>query len=99
MAGRTPLDEEELQRRQPVSVSEDATRTLYVAAPEDLILQKLLWYRDGGNVSDRQWRDVLGVLKVQQHRLDRGLLRRWAARLGIDDLLERAFMEAGDRVD
>lgn len=99
VAGRTPLDEEELQRRQPVSVSEDATRTLYVAAPEDLILQKLLWYRDGGNVSDRQWRDVLGVLKVQQHRLDRGLLRRWAARLGIDDLLERAFMEAGDRVD
>ncbi len=99
VAGRTPLDEEELERRQPVTVSADATRTLYVAAPEDLVLQKLLWYRDGGNVSDRQWRDVLGVLKVQQHRLDRGLLRRWAARLGIDDLLERAFMEAGDRVE
>ena len=97
VAGRTPLDEEELERRQPVTVSADATRTLYVAAPEDLILQKLLWYRDGGNVSDRQWRDVLGVLKVQQHRLDRGLLRRWAARLGIDELLERAFREAGVR--
>jgi hypothetical protein len=99
VAGRTPLDEEELQRRQPVTVSADASRTLYVAAPEDLVLQKLLWYREGGNVSDRQWCDVLGVLKVQQHRLDRVLMRRWAARLGIDDLLERAFMEAGNRVD
>jgi hypothetical protein len=99
VAGRTPLDDEELQRRQPVTVSADASQTLYVAAPEDLVLQKLLWFRDGGHVSDRQWRDVLGLLKVQQHRLDRELLRGWAARLGIADLLAQAFTEAGDRAE
>ena len=94
VAGRTPLDEEELERRQSVTVSADPSRTLYVAAAEDLVLQKLMWYRDGRGVSDRQWRDVLGVIKVQRQGLDRALMRRWAARLGIDDLLDRAFAEA-----
>ncbi len=94
VAGRTPLDEEELQRRRLVTVSPDANRALYVAAAEDLVLQKLL-YRDGGDVSDRQWRDVLGVLKVQHDHIDQALMRRWATRLGIDDLVERALIEAG----
>lgn len=95
VAGRTPLDEEELQRRRLVPVSADASRQLYVAVAEDLILQKLLWYREGGEISDRQWRDVLGLLKVQGPTLNRKLLDRWAGRLGLDDLLRRALTEAG----
>ena len=53
------LDQEEMRRRLRVVVGTDPERTLYVATPEDLILQKLLWYRKGGGQSDRQWRDVL----------------------------------------
>jgi len=51
--------------------------------------------RDGGGISDRQWRDVLGVLKVQSERLDLAYLGRWAERLGLSDLLSRAADEAG----
>lgn len=69
--------------------------TLPFASAEDVVIQKLRWYRLGGGVSERQWLDVLGVIKVQGDRLDRGYLERWAAALALDDLLTRAYLEAG----
>ena len=59
------------------------------------MLAKLQWYRDGGSVSDRQWNDVLGVLKVQGAMLDRAHLEEWARELGLTDLLRRALDDAG----
>jgi hypothetical protein len=61
---------------------------------EDLIAQKLRWYRDGGETSDRQWRDVLGLLKVQWLTLDRALMQSSASTLGVGDLLNRAVRES-----
>jgi hypothetical protein len=58
------------------------------------VLAKLEGYRMGDCVSDRQWRDVLGVLKVQGERLDRDYMQQMAVTLGVADLLERAFVEA-----
>lgn len=75
----------------------DAGRTSIphpVPRAEDVVLLKLDWYRAGGEVSERQWGDVLGVLKVAAGDLDRGYLSRWAAELGIADLLDRALAEA-----
>ena len=65
------------------------------ASPEDTILSKLEWYRMGGEVSERQWRDVLGVLKTRQGELEFSYLQKWANELGVSDLLERALSEAG----
>ena len=67
----------------------------YISAPEDTVLAKLQWHRRGGEVSERQLSDVLGVLKVQRERLDLAYLREWAERLGVLDLLEGLLAEAG----
>lgn len=64
-----------------------------VATPEDVILSKLQWYRQGGEVSEQQWNDVLGVIAVQGERLDSGYLREWAEHLRLGDLLEQALAE------
>jgi hypothetical protein len=67
---------------------------LYVHPPEDILLQKLRWFRKGGEISDRQWRDIVGIVRVQRERLDREYLQRNAPVLGVGDLLARALDQA-----
>jgi hypothetical protein len=83
IAGGTPLDMQQLQRRLRVELGEG--RTLYVHPPEDILLQKLRWYRQGGEVSDRQWRDILGIIRTQGSRLDRDYLASHDGTLGVHD--------------
>lgn len=64
-----------------------------VASPEDTVLSKLLWYRQGGEVSERQWRDILGLLKVQGKGLDLEYLGQTSVELNVADLLEKALKE------
>jgi hypothetical protein len=90
MAGSL-LDIQQLERRRRVQVAPDAF--IYVHSPEDILLQKLHWFRLGGKVSDRQWRDALSIVLVQGARLDRGYLETMASRTGLTDLLERALRE------
>jgi hypothetical protein len=66
---------------------------LAVSSPEDVILSKLRWYRLGGEVSEQQWNDVLGVIAAQRERLDLPYLGEWAQYLGLADLLEQALAE------
>ena len=87
----TPYGQLAFQRRRSDSLVEEAEALLSFASPEDVILHKLGWYRLGGEVSDRQWSDVLGVLHVQGEALDMEYLRNWAKRLGVADLLQRAL--------
>jgi len=65
-----------------------------VVTAEDIVIEKLRWYRLGGEVSQRQWRDVLGVIEVQGERLDRELLGSLAEAAGLTDLLKKALAEA-----
>ena len=88
-------DRTALQRaeRKLVDAAHPSTQ-FFLASPEDVILSKLEWFRLGDEISQRQWGDVLGVLKVQENALDRAYLEKWAAELEIADLLERAWKEA-----
>ncbi|MFN8499922.1 MAG: hypothetical protein U0641_18870 [Anaerolineae bacterium] len=91
-----PYDTAEFERRIRRVVANAPDRSAYVASAEDTILTKLEWYRSGGEVSERQWRDILGILKTQGALLDVVYLREWAQQLGIADLLELA-LGAADR--
>ena len=64
-----------------------------VASAEDTVLNKLRWYRAGGEVSETQWNDLRGILRVTGGQLDQAYLRHWAPQLGVADLLDRLFEE------
>jgi hypothetical protein len=85
-----PFEASLMRRRQAHAVAPG--QEVVCVTPEDVILLKLEWYRLGP--SERQWNDVLGVLEVQGDRLDDAYLDRWAADLGVADLLARARQEA-----
>jgi hypothetical protein len=87
--GVEPYDEMEFSRRRAVPVRATG-ETLVVKSPEDTVLRKLLWYRQGGEVSDKQWRDIVGVLRISGEGMDDVYLSSWAQRLGLTALLERA---------
>ena len=84
---RTPSSLREMSRRR-VELAPD--KAIWVASAEDVVLQKLVCYRKGNEVSDRQWRDVLSVLEVGGAKLDDEYLDESASELGVADLLERA---------
>ena len=89
-----PFLQSQLTRAQRQTFSLETEISAKFASPEDTILAKLEWYRMGGEVSERQWRDVVGMLKTRAGELDLEYLRRWASELNISDLLERALKES-----
>lgn len=90
----SPHAKAQLDRSEAVFVSElDDTRVPIVSA-EDIIIAKLEWYRAGDGVSERQWRDILGVFLAEGDRLDTVYITSWADRLGLEELYARARLEA-----
>jgi hypothetical protein len=85
------FDRSKFERRQPYPLP-DGTE-IYLASPEDLILNKLRWGQR--SQSQKQWRDVVGILKTQQEALDFEYLDQWATRLELLDLTHQAIQEAG----
>lgn len=89
-----PFDRQALQRASLDKLTDaPEARRFLVASAEDTVLAKLEWFRKGGEVSDRQWADVVGVLKTSPG-LDHQYLQRWSAELGVSDLLEKAVEDA-----
>lgn len=93
--GARPFDRAAFARVISEPLGDDRERSFPLTTPEDIVIHKLDWYRLGGGVSQRQWADVLGVLKLQGDALDRAHLAYWAREIGVTELLERALAEAG----
>ncbi len=87
------FEQTQMQRRKLQTLSDHLEDRAYFTTAEDIILAKLDWFRMGGEVSERQWRDVLGVMRIQENRLDLEYLRLWAEQLNLTDLLERAMQD------
>lgn len=83
--------QQQFARRREEALLPDSTQMIYLASPEDVILSKLRWYRQGGEVSERQLTDAAGIIKVQGQRLDAAYLREWADKLDVSDLLEKVL--------
>jgi hypothetical protein len=82
------------QRRQRSSNFDPTGKIVDVVSPEDIALLKLEWYRLGGEQSDSQWDDIVGILRAQSGKLDASYLDVWAADLGVSDLLAKARQDA-----
>lgn len=93
--GDALLDRRQMERRVLIAVP-GARTGLYVTSPEDQVLRKLDWYRVGGGVSDQQWRDIAGILRVSTGNLDLEYLESTAAELGLTELLNKALHEQPD---
>ena len=66
---------------------------IFISSPEDVILSKLIWFKLGSEISERQWLDILGVIKIQGDNLDKEYLIQWSKQRDIYDLLRKAFKE------
>jgi hypothetical protein len=92
--GGHPFEQNQMVRRVQQSLGDHPDDRAYFTTAEDIILAKLNWFRLGGEISEQQWRDVLGVMRVQDDTLDQDYLHVWADRMDLLDLLERALSDA-----
>lgn len=94
LVGTRPFDREEFRRADLRDIGLSGAPRIRIKSAEDLVLRKLEWFRLGGEVSERQWSDVVGVLRAMRGRLDDAHLEQWAIELRLTDLLARARAEA-----
>jgi hypothetical protein len=80
-----PFERRKFERRVKTEVMDIE---VWMATAEDTVLSKLRWAAEGG--SDRQVDDAAGVLRVRGDTIDNAYLDRWAAELGLKELLDRA---------
>ena len=91
---RRPFDRRAPARASLARIGGPAGPEVRAATPEDTVVAKLEWFRKGGEASERQWTDIVGVLRLAGASLDRSDLEEGASELGVTDLLRRALADA-----
>ena len=82
-----PFDQSTLERASRMTLTSRGQHLdVWMASPEDVILHKLVWYRKGGEISERQISDIRNIVKLQGPNLDRNYISRWAKELAVEDL-------------
>lgn len=89
-----PFQQSRFNSKREISINEMG-ETLYFSSPEDTILQKLIWYTMTKKISTQQWRDILGIIKLQAEELDFNYLQKWADFLKLSTDLQQALQESG----
>ena len=84
--------QEQFARRQRVEIMPD--REGAVARPEDVIIGKMEYYREGG--SEKHLRDITGILKVSPDEVDRRYVARWADELGLSEIWRAILRRLGE---
>ena len=90
-----PHQRKAIERKVKDKFDDELDFEYYFSAPEDIIIAKLRWFEQGNRISERQWLDILGVIKVQGEKLDIRYLKTWTQELGLFELLEKALNESG----
>ncbi|MCZ2154906.1 MAG: nucleotidyltransferase family protein [Bryobacterales bacterium] len=92
-ASAFPLGARELERAIFLTETELSDSSTPFVTPEDILLAKLHWYREGGEISEVQWRDIRGIVRACGKNLDREYLLQSAAVLGLRAQLAKALDE------
>lgn len=95
----SPFNRAQFERRQQIEIDPGRHIAMPFQSAEDAVLSKLVWFREGHEVSERQWQDVMGIIRTQGSELDLAYLSLWATNLGVDDLLHRALTEVWPEAD
>ena len=90
-----PHQRNAIKRKVKVKFDKESDFEYYFSVPEDIIIAKLQWFEQGNKVSERQWLDIIGVIKVQGENLDIGYLEAWSKKIGLFIMLKKAFHEGG----
>lgn len=83
--------QDEMSRRVRYFIPDKINKEIFIASAEDIIIQKLRWFRLGGEVSEKQWNDVLGVVRVQFDKLDLNYLKTQSEKYDLTILLEKVL--------
>jgi hypothetical protein len=78
-----PTEFAQLEQPRAIRLSAPDGLSVILATPEDVILNKLVFFPLEG--SEQHLRDMGGILKVKAATVDRGYITTWATKLGVGE--------------
>jgi hypothetical protein len=86
------FDRSRFARKRIIPVFPDLS--VSVASPEDIIIKKMEYYREGG--SEKHLRDISGILRVSGEGLEYSYIESWASRKGLTEIWRAVLKRTGE---